>query len=111
MTPGFADVAINSGKYDAIVAYYNLIETEMSQFFSTMEVQELILDMDMNWETFGIKFCLAHPMVSTVVLGLNNPAQVAAAVQAADGNYPHMALVHKIMETISSNRPNRNTWI
>ena len=157
MTPGYAGMAVKSGKYSALVAYFNLIETEMAQFFPEMKkngvgfiairpllrgmitdkrvnrnalpgddplksdkyddayelfskVRQVMPDPGMSWESFGVKYCLADAMVTSVVMGLNNPAQAAAAVEAADGNYPDMKLINEIRNAVKLNHKGRNTW-
>ncbi len=37
---------------------------------------------------FAIKFALSHPIVSSLIVGLNTPEQVDEILDAADGDYP-----------------------
>ncbi|GAE94500.1 oxidoreductase [Gracilibacillus boraciitolerans JCM 21714] len=74
------------------------------------KVKEVVPASEISWESFAIKFCLADPTVTTTVMGLNNPAQVEAAVKAANGVYPDAELVQQVWNTIAKHRKERNTW-
>ena len=37
---------------------------------------------------FAIKFALCHPIVTSLIVGLNTPEQVDELLDAADGDYP-----------------------
>ncbi|WP_431801458.1 aldo/keto reductase [Halobacillus andaensis] len=74
------------------------------------EVQKTVSDQDANWEDFALKFCLADPRVTTVVMGLNNPAQVEAAVEAANGDYPAMKEVNEIIAAVAHHSKEVKTW-
>ncbi|MDG5788943.1 aldo/keto reductase [Evansella sp. AB-P1] len=157
MTTEYGAVAINSKKFDALVGYYNAIETDFEQFFPALEEEKMgfiairpllrglltdrranrkdlpaddtfkgadwddaydllskinsfLQEMDMSLEAFAIKFCLADPRVTTLVMGLNNPTQVDVAVQQADGNYLDDEVVRQVINTINRHKKERKTW-
>lgn len=134
-TPGFAAAALTTGDFSGMVAYYNLIEMEMADFFEDMErkgqgflcirpfMAGLLTDRRVNrdslpegdrmleenwepayerikviesalgveiqsWTEFAVKFALIHPIVTSLIVGLNTPAQVDNVLDAADGDYP-----------------------
>ncbi len=51
-----------------------------------------------SWTEFAIKFALIHPIVSSVIVGLNTPEQVDEVLDAADGNYPDQKIFQKALE-------------
>lgn len=74
-----------------------------------MKVKETLKDLDVSWEDFAIKFCLADPRISTVVMGLNHPDQVDLAVKAANGDYPELKTVQQVIDVVAKNRKKRST--
>jgi len=42
-----------------------------------------------SWTDFAIKFSLCHPIVTSLIVGLNTEEQVDGVLDAADGNYPN----------------------
>ena len=139
-TPGFAQPALATGDFSGMVAYYNLIEMEMAEFFPDMEARgqgffcirpfmaglltdrradrsrlaaddrlaaassdaayerlsllhsSLGLAEVESWTAFALKFALIHPLVTSLIVGLNTEAQVDEVVDAADGQYPDRSL-------------------
>jgi aryl-alcohol dehydrogenase-like predicted oxidoreductase len=133
-SPGFASQALPRGVFSGMVAYYNLIEMDMAEYFPAMEEQGqgffcirpfmggLLTDrradgdklpagdrlLDERWRpayarlallrralgevgsltAFAIKFALSHPVVTSLIVGLNTPEQVDEILAAADGDYP-----------------------
>ena len=134
-TTGFARGSLESGGFSGMVAYFNLIEMDMAEFFQQMETQGqgffcirplmagLLTDrrsdrdglpaddrfLDSAWDTayhrmreledlfagkidswtaFAVKFALCHPVVTSLIVGLNSPEQVDGVIDAADGEYP-----------------------
>lgn len=134
-TPGFADAALKTGDFKGMVAYYNVIEMEMAEFFDDLQakgqgflcirpfmaglltdrranrsklpaddrnhderwneayarlaiVKEAFGDAVDSWTTFAVKFALIHPVVSSLIIGLNTEEQVDQVLDAADGQYP-----------------------
>jgi aryl-alcohol dehydrogenase-like predicted oxidoreductase len=134
-TPGFADAALKTGHFAGMVAYYNLIEMEMAEFFPQMQahghgffcirpfmgglltdrradrarlptgdrfretgwdaayerfesLSSAFSDRVTSWTQFAIKFALSHPIVTSLIVGMNTPEQVDAVLDAADGDYP-----------------------
>lgn len=47
-------------------------------------------DID-SWTAYTIQFCLSHPIVTSLIVGLNTVAQVDEVLDAADGEYPDLA--------------------
>ena len=45
--------------------------------------------------SFALRFALAHPLVASLVVGLNTPAQVAGVVKALEAELPSAAVVGK----------------
>ena len=132
---GFARQSLKTGSFSGMVAYYNLIEMEMAEFFQQMENQGqsffcirplmagILTDrradrtglpsgdrfLEPNWDaayerlkvlesafsgeidswtSFAVKFVLCHPVVTSLIVGLNTPEQVDGVLDAADGRYP-----------------------
>lgn len=50
-------------------------------------LQEALGDTE-SLTAFAIKFALIHPIVTSLIVGLNSPEQVDEILDAADGNYP-----------------------
>ena len=48
-----------------------------------------------RWTRFAIKFALIHPIVTSLIVGLNTPEQVDEVLDAVDGNYPDQEVFHK----------------
>lgn len=51
-----------------------------------------------RWTRFAIKFALIHPIVTSLIVGLNTPEQVDEVLDAVDGNYPDQEVFHKALE-------------
>ena len=146
-TPGFATAALKTGDFSGMVAYYNLVEMEMAEFFADMEgkgqgffcirpfMAGLLTDRRANreclpegdrmleenwqpayerlkviesalgveiksWTEFAIKFALIHPIVTSLIVGLNTPEQVDGVLDAADGNYPDRNVFDKALNIL-----------
>lgn len=57
------------------------------------------LDIDIpSWTAFAIKFGLCHPIVTSLIVGLNSIEQVDGVLNAADGNYPDRSVFEKALE-------------
>ena len=144
-TPGFASAGMKTGTFKGMVAYYNLIEIEMGEFFSGMqakgqgffcirpfmaglltdrradrtqlpegdrmlaeswgpayervEILKSAFDWDIGgWTRFAIQFALVHPIVTSLIVGLNTPEQVDEVLDAADGKYPDLKVFGKALE-------------
>lgn len=48
-----------------------------------------------SWTDFAIAFALAHPVVTSLIVGLNSEEQVDGVVDAADGDYPDPQVVRE----------------
>jgi aryl-alcohol dehydrogenase-like predicted oxidoreductase len=144
-TPGFAEPALATGDFSGMVAYYNIIEMEMAEFFPAMETRnqgffcirpfmaglltdqradrsrlvagdrladasndaayarlallESSLELHVeSWTAFAVKFALIHPLVTSLIVGLNTPEQVDQVIDAADGQYPDRDLWNKALD-------------
>lgn len=51
-----------------------------------------------SWTVFAIKFALCHPIVTSLIVGLNSTEQVDSVLDAADGVYPERAVFDKALE-------------
>lgn len=51
-----------------------------------------------SWTDFAIKFGLCHPIVTSLIVGLNSKEQVDGVLNAADGNYPDHSVFEKALE-------------
>lgn len=51
-----------------------------------------------TWTRFATKFALIHPIVTSLIVGLNTPAQVDEVLDAADGAYPDQKVFDKALE-------------
>jgi aryl-alcohol dehydrogenase-like predicted oxidoreductase len=144
-TPGFAAEALKTGVFSGMVAYYNVIEMEMAEFFEQMEAQGggffcirpfmggLLTDRRIDrsqlpegdrfgaetwdaayerlgilksalgdgvtsWTAFAIRFALIHPIVTSLIVGLNSPEQVDGVLDVANGDYPDRELFEKALD-------------
>ena len=52
------------------------------------KVEDHFGDAIESWTTFPIKFALCHPVVTSLIVGLNSVDQVDQVIDSADGNYP-----------------------
>ena len=133
-----------------MVAYYNVIELEMAEYFAEMQEQgqgffcirpfmaglltdrrafrselpegdrmaadswdaayerlELLkssLEIEVeSWTRFAIKFALIHPIVTSLIVGLNTVEQVDEVLDAADGSYPDRNLYDKAQQVFREN--------
>jgi aryl-alcohol dehydrogenase-like predicted oxidoreductase len=50
-----------------------------------------------SWTDFAIKFSLCHPVVTSLIVGLNSVEQVDGVLAAADGNYPDHSVFEKAL--------------
>lgn len=148
-THGYARAAVASGAFDGMIAFWNMLETEMLDvmddcaargmgvFSMRPYLQGLITDKraDRNelasddpkrqvawddnyrlfeavqasvgneiesWTDAAIRFALSHPAITSVVVSLNNPDQVRAALAAADGNYFDRTFVERVVASRAS---------
>ena len=140
--------AMETGKFDGIIAYYNPIEMEMAELFEELEergmgflcirplYQGILTDQrakpgaddrfsdpkfadDLakrakvaevfaeeiggSMTGFAIRFALAHPVVASVIVGLNSPAQAEGIIAAAEQKLPSPRVVTKAFELWKSN--------
>jgi len=71
-------------------------EKYASDFAKRQKIAEAFRDqIGDSMTSFAIRFALAAPVVASVVVGLNTPAQVDGILAAADGPYPSMETVKK----------------
>ncbi|MBT5876917.1 MAG: hypothetical protein HOH43_26075 [Candidatus Latescibacteria bacterium] len=144
-TTDFARSAMGTGCFSGIVAYYNTIEMEMSEFFDDLQekgqgflcirpfmaglltdrradrkvlpledrnqddlwdeaygrlelIQAAMGDQVTSWTSFAIKFALIHPVVTSLIVGLNSVEQVDQVLDAADGIYPDRGVFYAARE-------------
>ena len=151
-TPGFGAQALETDDFSGMVAYYNLIEMEMAEFFPQMEargqgffcirpfmaglltdrradrsrlsegdrfhedswqaayerldlLRPILGDAVESWTAFAIKFALCHPIVTSLIVGLNSVEQVDGVLDAADGVYPERRIFDKALEIYRAHGP------
>ena len=144
-TTDFARSAMGTGCFSGIVAYYNTIEMEMSEFFDDLQekgqgflcirpfmaglltdrradrkvlppedrnqddqwdeaygrlelIQAAIGDQVASWTSLAIRFALIHPVVTSLIVGLNSVEQVDQVLDAADGIYPDRGVFYAARE-------------
>jgi aryl-alcohol dehydrogenase-like predicted oxidoreductase len=145
-TVACARAAIDMGKLAGLIAYYNVIEMEMAEFFAELKdrnmgfiairplYQGILTDERADRESlrpddrladaqhaddfarrakvaevfqeeignsmtsFAVRFALAHPLVASVVVGINTPEQAAGMVAAADEEPLPIETVQKARE-------------
>ncbi len=144
-TVGFARSSLETGAFSGMVAYYNLIEMEMAEFFPRMQERDqgffcirplmagLLTDrrsdrgslpdgdrfQDSQWDeryqhleelkslfpeqtdsltAFAVRFVLCHPVVTSLIVGMNSEEQVDGVIDAADGDYPDLSVFEKAWE-------------
>jgi aryl-alcohol dehydrogenase-like predicted oxidoreductase len=51
-----------------------------------------------SWTAFAVKFALIHPLVTSLIVGLNTPEQVDQVIEAANGQYPDRDLWNKSLD-------------
>ena len=51
-----------------------------------------------SWTSFAIRFALIHPIVTSLIVGLNTPEQVDEVLDAAAGRYPDRAVFDRALE-------------
>ncbi|HKK48797.1 MAG TPA: aldo/keto reductase [Alkalispirochaeta sp.] len=142
-TVGFASHAIESGIYDGIVTYFNILETEWLDLFPAIEAcgmgvigirplcaglltdtrieRSALPDGDRladsawdgkyeqlaairaqrgadpsSWSRYAIAASLAHPLVATTTLSINNEPQLTDALAATEGAYPSVEELQRI---------------
>ena len=79
------DDRYQDAKWDAAYARLNLLQSELG------------IDIP-SWTEFAIKFSLCHPIVTSLIVGLNSVEQVDGVLNAADGEYPDGALFDKVLQ-------------
>ncbi len=138
--------AIETGRFDGLIAYYNPCEMEMADLFDDLQrrgmgflcirplYQGILTDRFVSPEdapdghrlsdprhaaefskrakvveafrdqigdslvSFAIRFALAHPVVASVIVGINTPQQADGLLEAADGKYPPVEVVEQARE-------------
>ena len=58
-----------------------------------------------SWTAFAIKFALCHPIVTSLIVGLNSVEQVDSVLDAADGVYPERQVFDKALEIFRAQGP------
>ena len=61
-------------------------------------LNELFGDVIGSWTQFAIKFALIHPIVTSLIVGLNTVEQVDNVLDVADGNYPDRSVFDKAFD-------------
>jgi aryl-alcohol dehydrogenase-like predicted oxidoreductase len=67
--------------------------------YQQLEMLKTTLGADItSWTEFAIKFGLCHPIVTSLIVGMNSIEQVDGVLDAADGNYPDRSVFDKALE-------------
>ena len=67
--------------------------------YERVEILKSAFDWDIGgWTRFAIQFALVHPIVTSLIVGLNTPEQVDEVLDAADGKYPDLKVFGKALE-------------
>ena len=80
-----ADDRCQDAKWDDAYNRLEMLQTELG-----VEIPSLT--------DFAIKFALCHPIVTSLIVGLNSVEQVDGVLDAADGNYPDRSVFEKALE-------------
>lgn len=59
-------------------------------------IRELVGEPDTSWTDFALRFALAHPGVTSLIVSANSPEQVNELLAASDGARPPMDLVRDV---------------
>jgi len=141
-TVSCARAALETGRFDGLIAYYNPIEMEMAELFGELErrnmgflcirplyqgiltdardparmaaadrfrdpkhaedmakrakvAEAFAAEIGASMTAFALRFALASPLVASVIVGLNSPAQVEGVVAAIEGELPDPSLVDR----------------
>lgn len=142
-TMGYARRAVQEDRFDGMVHFFNLLETEMLELFPTMQrkdmsfiairpvlqgmltdkrvdrsqlaaadprredrwdpwyellaqIREVLPEQPDSWTDFALQFSLAHPAVTTLVIGMNTVEQVESALAAVESGYPSADVVEQV---------------
>ena len=66
------------------------------------QLKAALSDTVTSWTEFAIKFGLCHPIVTSLIVGLNSIEQVDGVLDAANGNYPDRAVFEKARQIFKS---------
>ena len=58
-----------------------------------------------SWTAFAIKFGLTHPLVTSLIVGLNSVEQVDGVLDAADGQYPERGVWDRALAVFREHGP------
>ncbi len=65
-------------------------EEQWDAAYDRLAILEADLGIEiLSWTTFAIKFSLCHPIVTSLIVGLNSVEQVDGVLNVADGDYPN----------------------
>jgi len=76
-----------------------------SKYQQLAAIRETMEAAPASWTRYAIAASLAHPLVASTALSINNEQQLDDALQAADGNYPpqsELQRIHGINKTVWS---------
>jgi len=69
------------------------------------QLREAFGDRIDSWTQFAIKFGLCHPIVTSLIVGLNTEEQVDGVLDAADGNYPDRSVFEQALAIYQEHGP------
>ena len=72
--------------------------------YDRLELLKSQLGVEINsWTEFAIKFSLCHPLVTSLIVGLNTEEQVDGVLDVVDGNYPDLNVFEKALSIYREN--------
>ena len=78
-----------------------MLEENWNPAYERLRVIESESEVEINsWTEFAIKFALIHPIVTSLIVGLNTPEQVDGVLDAADGNYPDRKVFDRALDIL-----------
>ncbi|MDA0334469.1 MAG: aldo/keto reductase [bacterium] len=83
------DDRFRHGDWDAAYEQFGMLQADLGTEVS-------------SWTDFVIKFGLCHPLVTSLIVGLNSIEQVDGVLDAADGNYPDRSVFARALEIFRS---------
>lgn len=73
---------------DKLPAGDRFLDESKRPAYARLALLQQDLGLSGSLTTFAIKFALSHPIVTSLIVGLNTPEQVDEILDAADGDYP-----------------------
>lgn len=76
-----------------------LVDASNDAAYERLALLESSLNLQVeSWTAFAVKFALIHPLVTSLIVGLNTPEQVDQVIAAANGQCPDRDLWNKSLD-------------